>query len=239
MRSRFVRPGAAAAVAAVVLVACSTIKTENRVTVDPIEIKPITLNVNATIDLIVQMKEEAGRTLDMIRGGEPTSLLRPLYEALWPFAATPAFAEESAEESEEDAAYRAALRRSQGRWPQVARWFDRGCVGWNNRALLEARPCGDLSDTDARALRALVADENRDYETVYAGRIREKDLDADASVVYRVQLAQEGRERARTGHWIQLPSDRREFLNFKNTPLGEHLLEAVEAPTPGGWYRIP
>ena len=211
-----------------VLGACSTVKTENRVMVDPIEVKPITVNVNANVNMVIELKQEARRVVDMITGeAESQSFLR------WLVGAAPARAAET------ENAYQAAVRRAQDRWPEIVRWADRGCLGFDNRALVAVRPC-DASETEARAIAALAAAENIDREEIYGGRAREKDLDAEGMVVFRVQLAQEWRERARPGHWIQVPADRREFLNFKNTPLGERLMTAHDgALTPGNWYRVP
>lgn len=213
--------------------ACSTVKTESRVMVDPIEIKPIRVDVNANVNLVVELKEEARRVVDFITGEGPTSLLR------WLFGASPAHAEEASSENDAEETYKAAQRSCRGRWPHVLAWADRGCLGFDNRALVARRPCGDLSDTDARRLGEIIEEENRNREEIIRLGAIVKGLDEEGIVIWRAQLAQEWRERAGRGHWIQTPVDRREFLNFKNTPLGERLAETVENLAPGAWYRVP
>lgn len=231
MRRRRIWGATAGAVLAVVWTGgCTTVKTENRVTVDPIEVRvePITLNVRADVNLILKMEREAQAFAERVLGNRPQSLLR------WLFGASPAYA---AEGDAERAAYEAADRRSEARGPEIQRWLDRGCVGLDNEGHLALRACEGLSDTEARGLRDFVEATNADFEIVYRWRAAEDGVAIEAE---RIIQARTFHANARAGHWIQSPSDPVEFRRFLRSDLGERIREALGADlAKGAWYRIP
>lgn len=93
----------------------------------------------------------------------------------------------------------AAIKSRRERFPQVQQWKERGCIGENNRGLLEARPgqaCGP-------EVRGLIAAETRDRMIIYRTLVEQNNMPPEELMRVQAAFAKIQRENAGRGQWIQ------------------------------------
>jgi uncharacterized protein YdbL (DUF1318 family) len=93
----------------------------------------------------------------------------------------------------------AVIESRRARYPEVAAALTKGCVGENNRGLLEARPGTDCPQT----VGALVEAENRDRMTLYHTIIEQNNMPPGDLGRVQTGFARAHRERAPAGAWVQ------------------------------------
>ena len=156
--------------------------------------RPIKIEAHVTID-VRQIKEDAHSIEDLVSGeaapAKPAAQ-KPLAR-LQNWLVPQAFAAELSAEAME------AVTARRNRFAQLKAYKSQGLIGEDNQGHVRALGGGT-------AVQQMVADENRDRETIYQAQIAQKGLPADAITTIRAAFAAEQRERADAGENIQLPS---------------------------------
>ncbi len=169
--------------------------------------RPIKIEAHITID-VRQIKEEAHSIEDMVSGKAPVAAQKPrsrLDEGMASLkllsrdvpqrGASLAWAQESTLSPE----VQAAVNARRDRFAQLKSYKTKGWVGEDKEGTVAALGGG-------AEVQAFVEAENRDRETIYRAKLKEKNLPAEAIATIRAAFAQEQRDRAEPGEKIQLPS---------------------------------
>ena len=184
--------------------------------------RPIKIEAHITID-VRQIKEEAHSIEDMVSGKAPVAAQKPrsrlgdgmassmllsrnvppvggasstfLSRDVPQRGASLAWAQESTLSPE----VQAAVNARRDRFAQLKSYKTKGWVGEDKEGTIAALGGG-------AEVQAFVEAENRDRETIYRAKLKEKNLPAEAIATIRAAFAQEQRDRAEPGEKIQLPS---------------------------------
>lgn len=121
--------------------------------------------------------------------------------------ASPAYAQDEVPTPEiTNPAIRKIIDSRAQRLPELNRYKDQGVLGESNQALVEIRDLDALSDLRERAaVQRLVKAENADREQLFREIAAAKDVELSQLPRIRETYAQTLREKAKKGHWIQLP----------------------------------
>ncbi len=203
--------------------------------------------INAHIQLDIRLEREAAQILDFIEGKTdelppslPTSTtnqdkaswLPALYQSLMPIQR--AYAQDLKSDSAKARELAVKLRE---RRPVIDDLKAKGYIGEDNRGYAALRDHADLKDAKVKnEVQRIVHEENNDRKALYR-EIADLNQDkrATLSQVERV-FARAYRQRAQSGHWIQLPTDPEDLEEFKQTSAGKKLGDKVKA---GEWVQIP
>ncbi|MBI1785232.1 DUF1318 domain-containing protein [Candidatus Sumerlaeota bacterium] len=130
----------------------------------------------------------------------------------------------------------AAVARRKERFPQLDKALTQGCVGENNKGMIELRSCDAAKDADEKKkLDQLVKDENADRKTIYSVIAEQQGAKAEHYEAVGVVYAAEICKNLKKGQPFQVPSDDKLFEGFKATPLGKSLPDAKK----GEWVKVP
>lgn len=222
---RYILPGAA--VLAVVLLGCK-LTTEHRI------------DAHITVD-IRHIQEQASDIVDFIEGDSDelsvdapsnTSMLRTLWNAVAPVQV--AHAAELNSKSPEVERIAKELRALQSEIDQL---MAKGYIGLDNRGYLALRPHPDLDDAEAKnETQRFIAKVNDLRNALYREVARlNRDSGASLTTVERV-FAGEFRDRAKSGHWVELPEAGAPYDTFLDSDLAKKLGDKAK---PGAWVQVP
>ena len=93
----------------------------------------------------------------------------------------------------------AAVASRRNRFPQLSAAMQQGCIGENNRGLVEPRPGTNCPAT----VSALVASENRDRMLIYRTLVEQNKMPPGDLARVQEAFAKTNRERAAPGTWVQ------------------------------------
>jgi uncharacterized protein YdbL (DUF1318 family) len=93
----------------------------------------------------------------------------------------------------------AVIASRRARWGELSAAMARGCVGENNRGLVEARPAPDCPPNVAD----LAAAENRDRLALYRTLVEQNNMPSGDLARVQAGFARENRARAPAGAWVQ------------------------------------
>ena len=154
------------------------------------------IEAHITID-IRQIRETASNIEDMVSGGggAPVSKVGP-GSWLWPipnaYAQAPGLKYLTPETQ-------AAIDARKSRFSRIQDLKSQGLIGENNQGLLEGR--GEATPEASE----LVRGENADRDLIYRTIVEQNGLPADEIAKVRRAFAEEQRDRARSGDWVQTP----------------------------------
>ena len=95
----------------------------------------------------------------------------------------------------------AAVASRRDRFAQLSAAMAQGCIGENNRGLVEARP----GTTCPGNVGALVSGENRDRMLIYRTLVQQNNMPPGDLMRVQQAFAKTNRERAAPGTWVQGP----------------------------------
>jgi len=203
--------------------------------------------INAHIQLDIRLEREAAQILDFIEGktdevpvalpgegGEKkgVSWVQRAKDFLSPVGAV--YAQDLKSDS---AKARELMIKLRDRRPIIDDLKAKGYIGEDNRGYVALMDHEDLKDPQKKnEVQRTIHEENTDRKALYK-EIADLNQDRRASLsqVERV-FAKAYRQRAQSGHYIQLPGDSQELAEFKETATGKKLGDAVK---PGAWVRLP
>ena len=96
----------------------------------------------------------------------------------------------------------AVIESRRARFPELSAAIARGCIGENNRGLVEARPGQECPPN----VTALVAAENADRMTLYRTLVQQNNMPAEDLARVQAAFGKVNREKAGAGAWVQLES---------------------------------
>lgn len=130
-----------------------------------------------------------------------------------------------------------AIARRRDRLKAVEKALADGCVGENNKGMLEARPCEPAKDDEAKGkIKALIKDENADRKIIYEAIALRQGLKAEQYDVVGRVYAGELRKPLKPGMAFQAPEADDLYEEFLKSELGKQL---KETPKKGAWVSVP
>jgi len=212
---------------------------------------PDKFEAHITVDIRHHIEEQADSVLDFIEGKsdtiaveeeapapegtswlQPEALLRPVWQAVSPFAV--AYAKELRMSSP---VVTEIGQRMRERHAELEALKQQGHAGENNRGYVALREAKDIEEPEQRnQAQRIIAAENKDRKGLYkeVAQINRGD-NVTVSMVERV-FAQRRLERGTTGELFQLPKRGEDFDAFRQSKAGQRLGEAC---VPDSWVRLP
>jgi uncharacterized protein YdbL (DUF1318 family) len=96
----------------------------------------------------------------------------------------------------------AVIESRRARFPELSAAMAKGCIGENNRGLVEARPGQGCPPN----VNALVAVENADRMTLYRTLVQQNNMPAEDIARVQAAFGKVNREKVGAGAWVQLES---------------------------------
>lgn len=142
----------------------------------------------------------------------------------------------SSAHAQDDADEKDAIANRKARFAELDKALSAGCIGENEKGMIELRPCDDAKDAAKKsALDKLTKDENADRKIIYSAIAVRQGVKAEQYEAVGLVYASEIRKNLKSGQAFQVPTDTKLYTDFMATPHGKSLPNAKK----GEWVKVP